>query len=406
MKSIVVFGVLFVALLAVGFVSATCTGTSGNGQTILKTVPYDPVCTLYQTVNGQQFCMQTAYKGAYAEVSVNSGVSWTNYSIDDNFGYFSGFYQEAFAVDNTGKVMFASTQDGVWRSTNFGQSWTKILSSGYPAICVSNDDAHVYVSGGNFMYSENQGASWITVDSPVNPPTFIDLSLVNGARGYNVYRDQIHTGGNLMGVSPDGKYVVVASYGTGGAFGGWAWQSNNFGHSMNAFGDEEKYAGIAYSPDFQTVVLASIGGYEGGACVSNAGILRLSNDFGQDWITANINTVGYRGSWQNIQIVNSQVTVDSTPPASYGTGCIGIGGVSAAPPRQDVINAATGDLVSTQALSQSQINALTGMAILPYDKNISYQPALVGWILIVVLAGLMVYLIARPKTWSKKRRKR
>ena len=203
-------------------------------------------------------------------LSANSGVTWTTTNLSPN--HITRCV--GCAVNATGEIMYvcvdgiSSGQGGIYRSQDYGATWTRVLTApASPHLRVSCDATGRFIAvgrGTNAQVSRNYGASW---------------RIVLGA-------------GNLsVSVSPDGQYC-------------WFGQQNG---------------GLYYSPDFMTQFLISNDVRPAGntylnqaydvIVTSNKGAIVLAAS-----IAGYINV--YRQPAQEVRLLNESTTIRVVPAAN------------------------------------------------------------------------------------------
>lgn len=413
MNKLLVFVLLFLSL-AISVSASNCDGVSIDGKSIVNLVNNPDVCTAYVwSLGSQSYCCDAPYvvgslchqvslvpNGTHVEVSSNGGSSWSSYkvSVGDDLRY-----NTFVACDGINKNCFVTGSNGVWSSNDFGRTWGKILGNAYSRICVSSDGRYVFISGSDFRRSDNFGSSFVKVDSPmygesIVSPNFVrSLGITGGGSSFNVLRSPIHTGGHLLDISSDGRYVVVASS-SSGTFGGGAWSSSNFGVTMIPFGIENKYSGLFSSDDFKTVVLTNVGSYGYGSCVEQIGGMSISSDSG---VSFRFSGLGVR-NWVNVSVSNSVISVLSNPTlgnkVGYGSECLTLDSYSLRPSGVDTSTDGGLTWSTRTSLSSSEQSQLTGRLIdIPNDGNVSNTKTIILVGIAIVLVVLLLYIVFRPK---------
>lgn len=91
-------------------------------------------------------------------VTADGGDNWTDRDEDIGANSLTGI---EYSPD--GSYMFKCYAGDVWRSTNDGQSWTKVVDSAYAWFtCTDQDNLHCYAAGegGRIWYSTDGGINW------------------------------------------------------------------------------------------------------------------------------------------------------------------------------------------------------------------------------------------------------
>lgn len=109
--------------------------------------------------------------------------------------------------DSTGQVLYAATQNGLYKTTNQGLAWTKVLAytgndffGSRASFMVDPLNSNVLLLADNVvgvMRSTNAGATWTEVDSWVKPTTQQNPTLLAWSSGAKVYAYAFTNGSNL-----------------------------------------------------------------------------------------------------------------------------------------------------------------------------------------------------------------
>ena len=116
--------------------------------------PGSPVYTVATNSNGHIF-VATYNQGLFR--STNNGVSWTRI----NSGLTS-IYVWVIAVDSSGHLLAGSQDAGLFRSTNNGDNWTATSLANLPISSIAvNDSGYIFVGTGYGVFrSKDGGDSW------------------------------------------------------------------------------------------------------------------------------------------------------------------------------------------------------------------------------------------------------
>jgi hypothetical protein len=140
--------------------------------------------------------------------SLNWGYDWTTMISSDQF--------YVYATNTTGDVYAGSY--GVYKSTDSGNSWSKVLSeSGYcPALAI-NDSGYVFAASNHGIYrSIDEGQNWTLIT--IDPANSFVYSIVIDKKGY-IYAG-VHDDGwghlNLYRSTDNGEHWTEASNGIQG----------------------------------------------------------------------------------------------------------------------------------------------------------------------------------------------
>jgi hypothetical protein len=106
-----------------------------------------------------------------------------NNVFSDPLSSFNSSYWESNAISNTGQFMaFLKSSSGIWYSTNYGMTFTNILSiSGLQLVTIDKDDGKIicgYLSINSsyyIYYSTNRGATFTSFQLPQSPSGVIDI---------------------------------------------------------------------------------------------------------------------------------------------------------------------------------------------------------------------------------------
>jgi photosystem II stability/assembly factor-like uncharacterized protein len=143
--------------------------------------------------------------------SVDAGNSW---STTGNGPIVS---KKVVVHPKNSKIVFATANTGIWRSTNEGVSWTKVSSSNY-----GFEDIEFNPTNPNKMYASrrdayNYACVWISSDNGIN---WTNNSLNNGIK---------HAGRTLLAVSPADPGAVYAVFSNGENLFGALYKSTDSG---------------------------------------------------------------------------------------------------------------------------------------------------------------------------------
>jgi len=110
---------------------------------------------------GEGFFNVDAVRGAGIFKSPDGGLIWTQLSSTNNSDF---RWVNRLAISPDGNTLLAATRSGVWRSTNDGGAWTKVLADNYVKdVDFNPTDSNKAVVGSSYAkayYSTNGGASW------------------------------------------------------------------------------------------------------------------------------------------------------------------------------------------------------------------------------------------------------
>ncbi len=171
----------FVRSLVINLEGHIFAGTAGNGvlrstdhgknwKAINTGLPGRNVVSLTINTNGHLFAIGLDYGGVYR--SIDNGETWTSVGPSWLFVYAICFNKQGHIFISTIRGIYKSTDDAqTWQETNFKADGAKLLvaSNGYLFAAVR----------GYFLYSSDQGASWIQTQSPVTPIQEITALIQN-----------------------------------------------------------------------------------------------------------------------------------------------------------------------------------------------------------------------------------
>lgn len=114
-------------------------------------------------------------------LSANLGIVYsTNYGQSSSWTLVSGTssYARGLSMDSTGQFVVACSPSGLFRSTNYGASWSQAVSVSSSTSCWCNSDStgsKITLSinngaSGYVMVSPNSGSSWATTFGSVAYP--------------------------------------------------------------------------------------------------------------------------------------------------------------------------------------------------------------------------------------------
>lgn len=130
-----------------------------------------PGVTIYSlTQNGSLIIAGTANFGMY--VSTDDGSSWIPAPVFD-LAVFD------FAADSN--VVYAGTSAGVYRSTNFGFTWSQyaLEEELVSALAISGDNIFAGTFSGGVYVSNNSGANWIQRNEGLTQMTASSFCIIN-----------------------------------------------------------------------------------------------------------------------------------------------------------------------------------------------------------------------------------
>jgi hypothetical protein len=132
-------------------------------------------------------------------VSANYGMSWSNAITISNDGC-----SQLFSDWSGQYVVAACNSDGVYRSTNYGQSWTKTNAPSTPMV-----------GGGTYFYTVSCNSTGQRIIAMDTNNSTIYVSLDAGATWTMQYTPDSYSGNTYMGqsISPDGtRYAAGFTY--------------------------------------------------------------------------------------------------------------------------------------------------------------------------------------------------
>jgi photosystem II stability/assembly factor-like uncharacterized protein len=130
-----------------------------------------PGKTIYSLAQGGGLVIAgTSNIGMY--VTTDEGLSWISAPVF-NLAVFD------FVVDSN--IVFAGTSQGVYKSTNYGFSWTQIAleEERVGAIALSGDNVFAGTFSGGVYVSNNYGANWVQRNEGLTQMTSSSLCILN-----------------------------------------------------------------------------------------------------------------------------------------------------------------------------------------------------------------------------------
>ncbi len=234
--------------------------------------------------------MKTIITFALVFVTFNSlSAQWTEFST----GIPSNVYVQS--LHSSGVALYAGTSDGVYISSNSGQSWLQILSGTGTINSITSQASYIYAgsSGAGVYITSNGGMNWSTSLGPV---TIWSVAASGNSVYAVIWADRIwkttNSGGLWEPVSPGGnvKSVAVSEpyiYGgfqnyTSGGNGGVHYSTNNgVNWSIAISGKEIKVVTCSAS----LVVAGTLDD------TSRSGGVYVSENHAQDWVRTSLDSV-------------------------------------------------------------------------------------------------------------------
>ena len=239
--------------------------------------------------------------GVSVNLSYDYGISWYQ-------NFISSYGVNAVACDATGQYVVAACGiDGVYRSTDYGTTWTKQSLLSTPSV--SNGPAYYSIA------SDSTGQRLITFD---NTSAVVYTSINGGTTWTPNYTEYSSTSGpGLSGVSlsPDGTYYIASSYSPGTYF-----QTMGSAESIPSVAPGAGAVGDAWvpinttRPDITLMNIVSDSTGQHMAALSGTHVL-FSPDYGYTWSTSNAPSNPYT------------CMASSGPYVTVGYGTSGSGGV-------------------------------------------------------------------------------
>jgi photosystem II stability/assembly factor-like uncharacterized protein len=171
--------------------------------------------------------------------SSDGGNTWT---IDTTSLPSTDFVRDFLFVDETQTALVAPPGDYLYRTTNFGGSWTQLTTPGQHAwgsFCCSDDRTSIFISSDDTSYlSTDGGATWTARSN--NAPCTHQYGIICASANFG-----------LLYCLDQATNLVVSV-------------STNSGNTWTALGTQPVainfFQGITCSADGQTILLADIGG--------------------------------------------------------------------------------------------------------------------------------------------------
>jgi photosystem II stability/assembly factor-like uncharacterized protein len=134
-------------------------------------------------------------------LSENDGATWSNLSPPENIHGNQGWYNNTIGICPTNSNIILAGGVRLWRTTNFGSSWTEIsdanVHADQHAIEWSSDGNSVYLGNdGGLAVSTNQGSSFSTLTNyfPITQYVNFDIGVSNRGVIYGGSQDNGITG--------------------------------------------------------------------------------------------------------------------------------------------------------------------------------------------------------------------
>ncbi len=222
----------------------------------------------------------------------DGGITWQTATVPISPAAISQGFKAMHAAKN-GTAYISSWSGGVYKSTDFGHTWTNVALL-YPgptnfSVIKTTDGEHVWTGGTNGMlcYSADGGASWDTLNYATNESlkrihvfddnTFIlvtsDQWFITENNGKTYSSFTYWTNGNLNSIAADGNTLIVTDYLAGNISvshdAGETW--SEVSHRTNAMGNLRN-----------VLVVGDTALY-----VGNDGQIGLSLDAGETWTMTN-----------------------------------------------------------------------------------------------------------------------
>ncbi len=105
---------------------------------------------------GEGFGNLDAQRGIGIWKSIDGGLTWAQISSTNNSTF---HYIQRVVVDKLG-IVYAATQSGIQKSTNYGVSWTKVLGTGLTVASSSNNFADIEIAADGSIYAACRAQVW------------------------------------------------------------------------------------------------------------------------------------------------------------------------------------------------------------------------------------------------------
>ena len=214
--------------------AAVTVGTQSFAQWVKVKVPNDSISNIFVIGKDIFGVVGNPWDGGSLILSTNNGNNWA--PVDSGL---KGNYVRTLTI--VGANLFAGTEGGgVFRSPNYGVSWTPVCSGYVYSLAVDGDNIFAGTDSGVFL-SSNNGNNWTALNKGLSN-TFVTVLAVSGM---NLFAG---TGGSGLFISIDkgtswdaclpGNHVVRAlgTFGTNVFVGCGAISSKDYGgfhHSTN-----------------------------------------------------------------------------------------------------------------------------------------------------------------------------
>lgn len=131
--------------------------------------------------------------------STNAGDTWVTTGLSWNTNQFFRISRLLINPNNP-NIMFASTNGGVYKTTNAGNDWTQVLNGNFRDMEFKpNSPSTIYVSGSKFYKSTDNGENWTETDLGLANIRRIEMAVTKDSANY-IYIVIGSTSNNLLGI--------------------------------------------------------------------------------------------------------------------------------------------------------------------------------------------------------------
>jgi photosystem II stability/assembly factor-like uncharacterized protein len=180
-----------------------------NGQTWIGNGPFTKnIKAIAHSPNNQNILYAGAF-GWGVFKSIDGGITWLNYKT----GLTNTHVRSILVLSDT--VVFAGTNDGIYKTTNGGTAWTLSISTTNSIRSLAYDKytGFIYAAsyGSGLIKSTNMGASWL----PINVTDPITAETMSRLWSVAVYgRDSLYVGGSILDIAQGGALFRTRNGGT------------------------------------------------------------------------------------------------------------------------------------------------------------------------------------------------
>ena len=249
-------------------------------------------CTSIVEIGKKDGKYQTAVSNGFIYRSVNFGRTWTQVGTSATWN--------SVAMSSDGKYQTAVASPGyIYRSTDYGQTWTQVgTSARWNSVAMSSDGKYQAASiyDGYIYRSTDYGQTWtqVGISGKWNSVAMSSDGKYQTAMNNktHIYRS-VDYGQNWAQAGPDGwiywNSVAMSSdgkYQTAVASPGYIYRSTDYGQTWTQVGTSATWNSVAMSSDGKYQTASIYDGY-----------IYRSTDYGQTWTQ-----VGISATWNRIAV--------------------------------------------------------------------------------------------------------